>query len=302
MDAIGTLARGIARHAAADGVHATAIPGLHLIRESRPTAPIHVLHEPALCIVAAGAKRVSLLDLTLDYDVSHHLVVSVDLPLSGHVTRASGAAPYLCFRLDLNPAVLASLVVEAGPAAGSPGRGLHLAETDPALADAAARLVGLLDAPGDAAVLAPLIVREIHYRLLRSPGGDVARRIATGDRRMRGVSRAIARIKEGFAEPLTVAALAREAGMSPSVLHEHFRGVTTTSPLRYQKMLRLGEARRLMVSGAEDAAGAARAVGYGSASQFSRDYARMFGAPPGRDAARLRGAATCPRAPAEERV
>jgi AraC-like DNA-binding protein len=293
MEKTGILADLIAGHVAADGVHATSIPGLWLIRSARPTEPIHVLHEPAVCIIAQGAKQVMLADLTYEYDPAKYLVVSVDLPLAGHVTEASPANPYLCFRLDLDAALLASLLVEVGATLqpkGGPGRGLYLNTTAAELTDAAIRLVRLLDTPQDVPFLAPLLRREIHYRLLTGDQGATVRHIGTAESKLQQVSRAIAWIKANYARPFSIEILAQEAGMSPSALHQHFKAVTAMSPLQYQKQLRLQEARRLMVGHARDAASAAYEVGYESSTQFSREYSRLFGAPPARDAARLRAA------------
>jgi AraC-like DNA-binding protein len=288
------LAALIARHTVGDGLHPTPIPGVWLIRSSSPTEPLHVLHQPAVCIVAQGKKQVMLADLTYAYDPAKYLVVSVDLPIIGQVTAATAEKPYLCFRLDLDPAVLAALVVEAGatrPPAGDPGRGLFINETTPELTDAAIRLLTLLDTPADIAFLAPLAQREIHYRLLTGEQGGAIRHIATSESKLAQVSRAIAWIKHHFAEPFSIDTVAQEARMSASALHHYFKTVTAMSPLQYQKQLRLQEARRLMVGRALDAASAGFAVGYESPSQFTREYSRLFGAPPARDAARLRDGA-----------
>ena len=283
------LAALIARHAPGDGMFDTAVPGMALIRQGQPTERIPVLHQPAVCIIAQGAKVVMLGDETYRYDAASHLVVSVDLPLTGQVTEASTERPYLCLRIDLEPAVLIDLMAARPPAPGGEGsRGVHLSRTTPELADAAVRMVRLLDNPGHAAVLAPLIRREIHYWLLTGDQAGVVRQIGAPDSRLSHVTRAIAWIRDNYDRPFSIEALAREAGMSPSALHQHFKAVTAMSPLQYQKQIRLQEARRLMLSEACDAQGAGFQVGYDSPSQFSREYVRLFGAPPARDAARLR--------------
>ncbi len=267
----------------------TAVPGMALIRQGQPTERIPVLHQPAVCIIAQGAKVVMLGEETYRYDAASHLVVSVDLPLTGQVTEASTERPYLCLRIDLEPAVLIDLMAARPPAPGGEGsRGVHLSRTTPELADAAVRMVRLLDNPGHAAVLAPLIRREIHYWLLTGDQAGVVRQIGAPDSRLSHVTRAIAWIRDNYDRPFSIEALAREAGMSPSALHQHFKAVTAMSPLQYQKQIRLQEARRLMLSEACDAQGAGFQVGYDSPSQFSREYVRLFGAPPARDAARLR--------------
>lgn len=295
MEPIRELATLIARHRPDDGMRRTEVPGMWLIRSARPTEPLHVVHAPAVCIIAQGEKLVSLAGADYRYDPAKVLVVSVDLPVTGCVTRASPGEPYLCLRVDLDPQLLAALELDlpARPPArtrAAPVRGLFLSETTPALADLGVRLVRLLDTPQDIAVLAPLLLKELHYRLLTGEHADVVRHIACREGRMAQVTRAICWIKEHYQRPLSVERLASDVGMSPSTLHEHFKAVTSLSPLQYQKQLRLQEARRLMLTGLKDAAGAGHAVGYESSSQFSREYARFFGMPPGRDSMRLREA------------
>ena len=294
MQAIRELADLIARHAPIEGMHHSPVSGMWLIRSDRTTEPLHVVHAPAVCIIAQGAKLVSLAGNDFHYDPAKFLVVSVDLPVTGCVTQASKEEPYLCLRVDLDPQVLAALDLEL-PGRPMPrargaasARGLFLSETTPGLADVAARLVRLLEAPQDIPVLAPLLLKELHYRLLTGEHADVVRHIARGEGRMAQVTRAICWIKDNFNRPLSVERLAGDVGMSSSTLHEHFKSVTSMSPLQYQKQLRLQEARRLMLTGAKDAARAGHAVGYESSSQFSREYARFFGLSPGRDSTRLR--------------
>lgn len=285
------FADAIGRAMPADGLAQTSIPGLWLIRSSQPTEPLQVLHEPAVCIVAQGAKQVMLGDTCYAYDSAKYLVVSVDLPLSGHVTGASEPAPYLCMRLDLDPVLLASVVMERGLDGArdtSLGRGVLLSATEPELIDAATRLVRLLQAPGDISFLAPLVIREIYYRLLTGEQGEAIRRIALAESKTQRISRAISWIKTHYAQPVSVEALAQQAGMSASAFHQSFKVVTAMSPLQFQKQLRLQEARRLMIGKAIDAAKAGFEVGYESASQFTREYRRLFGEPPARDVARFR--------------
>jgi AraC-like DNA-binding protein len=294
MDALIEL---VTRHAGHDGVHETSVPGLALIRQDGPTDRVPTLHQPAVCIIVQGAKVVMLGDEAYHYDSASHLVISVDLPLTGQVVEASPARPYLCIRIDLEPALLSELVLqEITPPPGAASRGLHLSRTTPALLDATERLLQLLEQPRDASILAPLIRREIHYRLLVSDQTGIVRQIATPDSHLSQVNRAIAWIRANFDRPFSIAALSHEAGMSASALHHHFKTVTAMSPLQYQKQIRLQEARRLMLGEARDAQDAGFQVGYESASQFSREYARLFGAPPARDAARLRTSAPLPAA------
>lgn len=259
-----------------------------------------MLHAPALCLVAQGRKQVILGREVFHYGPENYLAVSVDLPVVGEVTEASPDKPYLCVRLDLDPAMLGSLIGEAGlreaglGEAGLDGRhegdggsGLFLGRSTPEIVDAATRLVQLLDAPREASVLAPLAERELLCRVLLSGQAARLRQIAFADSSLRRVGRAVGWIKQTFRGPFSIAAVAGAAGMSPSSLHQHFKAVTTLSPLQYQKRLRLQEARRLVLGGM-DAAGAGHSVGYDSPSQFSRDDRRLFGAPPMQDAARLR--------------
>ncbi|HVI31351.1 AraC family transcriptional regulator [Phenylobacterium sp.] len=292
MDDLASL---IARHAPQDGMHDMPVPGLAVIRYGHPTDRVPVLHEPAVCIIAQGAKVVLLGEEAYRYDRASHLVVSVDLPLVGQVVEATPERPYLCVRVDLEPALLGELMLQQPPQPGAEtARGLHLSRTTPELVDAVGRLLALLDRPQDVPILAPLIRREIHYRLLTGDQAGIVRQIGAPDSRLSQVNRAIAWIRANFDRPFRIEAVAREAGMSPSALHHHFKAVTTMSPLQYQKQIRLQEARRLMLGEARDAQAAGFQVGYESPSQFSREYARLFGAPPARDAARLRAAGPLP--------
>jgi AraC-like DNA-binding protein len=288
------LAAAIDRFAPRDGGAETAVPGLGLARTEAPNELVHTLYRPALCLVAQGGKDVLLGDERFAYRPSHYLVVSLDLPLTSHVVIASPDAPYLSLRLDIDAGELSALLLAtAGGARPRPvatGRGLFLAESEPGLLDAAARLVELLASPGDIAVLAPLIVREMLYRVLRGPDGWRLAQIGVGDGHAQRIARAIGWLKDHFAEPLRIDDIARRVHMSPSSFHEHFKAVTSMSPLQYQKLLRLQEARRLLLSRDIDAATAGHEVGYESPSQFSREYRRLFGAPPGRDLKALRAA------------
>ena len=286
----GELAALLERRTGSDGMHGTAIPELKLYRFSHPTEPAHVLQEPAVYVVVQGRKQVTLGDETYVYDRSRYLAVSVDLPVVGNVFEASPDKPYLCMTLTVDPRELAALIVETGrqvPRDDHDGRALYLSPLRAPLLDGLLRLVRLLDAPEDVAVLAPLILREIDYRLLQGEQFGRLAQMAIGDGRLRRVSGAIAWIEEHFAEPLQIEPLARQVHMSTSALHQHFKAVTAMSPIQYQKRLRLQEARRLLLSGAPSAEAVAYEVGYASASQFSREYARLFGQPPRRDAERL---------------
>jgi AraC-like DNA-binding protein len=285
------LASLIERFAPTEGAHDTAIRGLTLFRLSTPTEPTAVLYEPSFCVIAQGRKRVLLADEAYHYGPAQSLLVSADVPVAGQVIEASPASPYLALRVVLDAAVVGELVAQAGrPAAppAPPGRALAVSPVEPPLLDAVARLVALLDCPHDHPVLAPLVLREITYRLLASERGPRLRQIAAGDGQAKRIARALQWLRDHFAEPLRIEALAREVQMSPSALHHHFKGVTAMSPLQYQKRLRLQEARRLMLGEGLDAGEASFRVGYESPSQFSREYRRLFGAPPRRDVTALR--------------
>ncbi len=288
-DELKKLAAAVERHTGSDGVYETAVTSLRLSRFSAPSDLVALVYEPCLCIVAQGAKEVLLEEETYRLDPARSLLVSVDLPVAARVVEASPGGPYLAVRLALDPAVVGELLADgtAAPRPGPPARAIAVTPIAPALLDAVGRLVALLDAPQDVAPLAPLVLREITYRVLAGPQGGRLRQIAAAGAPAHRIARAIRWLKGHFAEPLRVEALARQVGMSPSAFHLHFKGVTALSPLQYQKRLRLQEARRLMLGEGLDAAGAAFRVGYESASQFGREYRRMFGAPPRRDVAAL---------------
>lgn len=285
------LGANIARFCPDDGILDTAIPRLSLVRWSRPGIPVHMLQRPALCIIAQGAKQVMLGDTVIAYGPASYLVASLDLPITGVVTEAAANTPYLCFCLYLDVEVLSDLLV--GMPTDSPsadvGPGLSLHPVNEGLVDAATRLTALLaSSPQEASVLAPLAERELLYRLATGPTGSLIRSIATGTTRMAQLARAIGWLKAHFRETFSGPDLARLAGMSLSSFHDHFRRATAMTPLQYQKQLRLQEARRLMLADRMSAAEVSDRVGYESPSQFSREYRRLFGAPPQRDAMRLR--------------
>jgi AraC-like DNA-binding protein len=288
------LASLIERNTREDGIHATAIPRLFLIRASEPSGPIPTVYDPALCLVVQGRKQAVLADNTFIYGPEQFLVVSVDLPVVGQVIEATKAEPYLCLKLNLEAGQLSALMMELrqGAPQNQQGErlklGLSISPVAPPLLDAVMRLARLLETPSDIPILAPLVEREILYRLLSCEYGDRLRQIATADHRVVAVNRAISWLKQNYAAPFRIETVAREARLSPSALHHSFKSVTAMSPLQYQKQLRLQEARRLMLGQAMDAATASHHVGYESPSQFSREYSRLFGAPPSRDIARLK--------------
>ncbi|MFK7608407.1 MULTISPECIES: AraC family transcriptional regulator [unclassified Pseudomonas] len=285
------LADLIHRHTAQDGSFATDVDALFVSRYSAASDFAPSLPKPALCIMAQGRKEVRLADEHFAYDPLNYLVVSVSMPISGRVLEVSPERPVLALRLDIDPLEISTLISDAGPM-GVPskpaGRGLYVEPIDQPMLDALLRLTRLLDTPKDIAMLAPLIRREILYRLLRSPQGYRLYEIASENSQAHRVTRAISWLNGNFEQPLRIDNLAREANLSVSTLHHRFKSVTAMSPLQYQKQLRLNEARRLMLSEGLDASAAGYRVGYESPSQFSREYSRQFGAPPVRDLARLR--------------
>lgn len=278
------LARIIARHTLRPGMFETPVPGVLLIRADAPGMPMPTVYEPSLCIIAQGAKTVSLGERRLHYDPSHCLVASVDLALIGQVTAAAPNHPYLCCKIDIDQKVLADLIIaesSALPPGDPPPLAVH--PTDPDLLDAAFRLVRLLDRPGSIPALAPLVHREILYHLLNGPQGAMLRHAASADSHLGQVSRAIGWIRRHSHEQLRICDVASAARMSVSSLHHHFKRVTGLTPLQFQKQLRLQEARQMMLAEGVGAGSAGFAVGYDSPSQFSREYRRLFGAPPRAD-------------------
>lgn len=274
------------RFAPASGTGETSIPQLKIVRSDRPLPRVPSVHRPSLCFVAQGAKEVVLGTDVYRYGSGDFLFSSVDLPLTGEVLEASKSKPYLCLVLELDASVVFELttVLKLPTArAGSTPRALFVRKRDPDMTHAFDRLVRCLAKRADAEILAPSLMREITYRLLQGPYGDAVRELGIADSQTRRVARAIELLKQNFAEPLPTAKLARAAGMSVSSFHAHFKRVSSMSPLQYQKHLRLHEARRLLHAGRPNAAEVAFEVGYESASQFSREYARLFGLPPIRD-------------------
>ena len=287
------LARLLGRRLASDGRHETSIAGLTLWRFSHSTEPMHALQEPGVYIVAQGRKQATVGDETYVYDRTRYLAVAMELPVVGRVLEASPDAPYLCLALRVDARALAGLLVETGqpaPRDSHDGRAVFVSAIRAPLLDPLLRLVRLLDAPHDIPVLGPMVLREVHYRLLQGDQPGRLAELALGDGRLRRVAVAVHWIQAHFAETLLIDTLAKRANMSASALHGHFRAATGMTPVQYQKRLRLHEARSLLLSGGTSAEAVAYAVGYASASQFSREYARLFGWPPRRDADRLRDA------------
>ncbi len=270
------------------------LKGFHFNRSSSPTECAHSISIPAFCAIAQGSKEVLLGSDRYQYDPMHYLLATVELPIVSQILEASKVQPYLSLRLDLDPALVGSVMVEAGyPSAqrGANVKAIDVSPLDANLLDAVVRLVRLLDSPTEAHVLAPLIKREIIYRLLIGEQGNRLRHIAVLGGYTHHIARAVERLRKDFNQPLQIESIARELGMSVSGFHHHFKSVTAMSPLQFQKQLRLQEARRLMLGENLDATSAAYQVGYDDASHFNREYKRLFGAPPMRDVERLREAA-----------
>jgi AraC-like DNA-binding protein len=245
-------------------------------------------------VIAQGSKEIFLGNERYLYDTSHYLLVTAELPLVGHVLEASKERPYLSLRLELDPSLVGSVMVEAGdvaPQNHADVKAINVSSLEADLLDAAVRLVRLLDSPAEAPFLAPLITREIIYRLSMGEQRDRLRHIAALGGYTPHITKAIERLHQDFDQPLRIEGIARELGMSVSGFHHHFKAVTAMSPLQFQKRLRLQEARRLMLGEGLDATSAAYRVGYHDASHFNREYKSLFGLPPMRDVERLRGTA-----------
>ena len=284
------LVERIARAIREDGT-VEPLEGLGLRRASSPTELGHGVSYPALCMIAQGSKEILLGDNRYRYDPAHYLITTAELPIASRITEAEEERPYLGLVLRLDPTLVGSVMVEAGhpaPRDHTAVKAIDVSPLDAGLLDAVARLVRLLDSPTEARFLAPLVTREIVYRLLRGEQGGRFHHIAALGGYTHRIIEAIERLRKEFDQPLRIEDIARELGMSVSGFHHHFKAVTAMSPLQFQKQIRLQEARRLMLGEDLDAASAGYRVGYGDASHFTREYKRLFGAPPMRDVERLR--------------
>jgi AraC-like DNA-binding protein len=275
-----------------DGSFELRIPGVHASRFSRVNNEcVHALRLPSLCIIAQGAKSVIVGNEVYEYDATRMIVFSVALPVAAQVTRASYAEPYLGLKLDLDPHKIAELVLKVYPHGLPPAQersAVYITPAEASIINAGTRLMECLAKPGDAELVSPLVIDEILIRLLRSPIGVRIAQMGFAESSVHRVAKAISWLRENFSQPMKVEELAELVHMSVSSFHEHFKSVTSMSPLHYQKVLRLQEARRLMLSTVMDAGAASQRVGYLSASQFSREYSRFFGSAPTKDIARLR--------------
>jgi AraC-like DNA-binding protein len=287
-----TLLKAVRRYAEtyADpaGVARTPIAGLTTIRATAPSGLDYAISRPLACLVLQGTKHVTMGNRAFTFSAGDSLLITADVPTASRITRASIAAPYFSLVLDLDPAVIADLAVEMKAVPMAEGA-VHREPTDAEVTDAALRLMRLIERPASVPVLRTQLVREMHYWLMAGRHGAAIRRLGWPDGHVQRVARAVAALRAEFTQPLRVARLAAIAGMSPSSFHQHFRTVTSLSPLQFQKQLRLIEARRLMLSDGVTSSSAAFAVGYESVSQFTREYGRMFGLPPVRETKAARG-------------
>ncbi len=292
MSHLGRLRSEIAR-LAGTGAGPVCVGGITVLSSERVTEPLGSINEPVFALVAQGAKRVVLGEHVYDFRAGQCLTVTVELPVTSQITHATPEAPYQVIGLALEPAVIAQLLLEAGPPVRRPYHGPAIAtcDADDDLLDAVVRLLRLLDRPADFPVLAPAVRREIHWRLLNGPQAALVGEIGLAQGRVTLVARAIEWIKTHYDEVMRIDDLADSVGVSVSSLNRHFRAVTAMSPLQYQKQLRLQNARIRLMAAGHDVAAIGHAVGYDSASQFSREYRRMFGVPPGQDAMRLQSGA-----------
>lgn len=270
-------------HAHAGGVVQTSIPGLTTVRATAPSGLLHAIAHPLICLVLQGSKQVAMGAQTFSFSAGESLLITADVPTVSQITCASALAPYLSIALELSLPVIADLSAQMEVMPRGDHAPVRVDPTDAEVADVALRLMRLLERPEAVPLLHASLVRELHYWLLAGRHGAAIRRLGWPGSHAQRVARAVAVLRADFAQPLPVESLAALAGMSPSSFHQHFRAVTSLSPLQFQKQLRLIEARRLMLSEGASASSAAFAVGYESVPQFTREYGRLFGLPPGRD-------------------
>lgn len=289
--ALQQLALLIRRHAPSSGTHQTAVPYLSLMHATQLSEPLESVYKPSICVVAQGAKTATLADEIYQYDPSTYLVTSVELPIIGKIIEASPENPYLSLKLSFDADVILDIVKETNRPVLVPSeacRGITVNRTSSTLLEAIVRLMQLLDTPEDIPILAPLVIREILYRVLQGEQGALIRQFVIIGSHAHNIAQSIQLINRQFDRPLVIEQLAKSVNMSTSAFHKHFKRVTAMSPLQYQKIVRLQEARRLMLTETVQASDAAFRVGYESPSQFSREYARMYGRPPMLDVQKLR--------------
>jgi AraC-like DNA-binding protein len=282
-DLLSIASRYAAIHADSGGVAVTPVAGLTIIQETAPTALQFAINRPLVTLVLQGSKRVTIGSSTFNFGAGESLLITADVPTVSQITRATPATPYYSLVIDLDPSVIADLLVDIGPAPAGSAAPVRVDPTDSEVADAALRLMRLLDRPSAQPVLEGQLVRELHYWLLMGRHGSAIRNLGVAGSHVQRIGRAVGVIRTKFNEPLRVEQLAEAAGMGLSSFHQHFRAITSLTPLQFQKQLRLIEARRRMLSHGEMISNAAYAVGYESVPQFTRDYRRLFGLPPARE-------------------
>jgi AraC-like DNA-binding protein len=286
-----TLLDAARRHADAhcrDGVAPTPIRGLTVLRELVPSPLEYAISKPLVAIVLQGGKRVTLGSNTFDFGAGQSLLITTDVPTVSQITQASAVSPYLSLVIDLDPAVIEALVMEMGSVPFAPGEPVRVDTTEEEVKDAALRLMRLLDRPASLPVLQDQLIRELHYWLLSGRHGGAIRTLGVTNSYAQRVARAVSIIRSDYAKTLRVQELAEAAGMSISAFYEHFRMITSLTPLQFQKQLRLIEARRMLLAEGAMISNAAYAVGYESVPQFTREYGRMFGLTPSRDVRAVR--------------
>jgi AraC-like DNA-binding protein len=271
------------RHPAQDGVIRTSIPGLAIIRETRPTPLQYAVSKPLVALLLQGRKRVTMGASIFDLGAGESLLITAEVPNVSQVTTAAAALPYVSLVLELDAAIIESLVAEMGAAPFALGGPVRVDPTEAEVADAAARLILLLEKPSYLSILQDQLLRELHFWLLAGRHGGAIRALGVVDSHAQRIGRAIALIRDAYRTQIGVERLAQAAGMSASTFHEHFRAITSLTPLQFQKQLRLIEARRRLISEGATISNTAYAMGYESVPQFTRDYGRMFGTPPARD-------------------
>ncbi|MBZ6490531.1 AraC family transcriptional regulator [Bacillus subtilis] len=276
----------VSSFATKEGTNVTSISGLEFIRSVKPLVPVHTMHEPALCIVLQGKKVISMIGEDFFYGKGDYLVVAVDLPVVGEILEASEMEPYLCLRLNFNLMQIAEVSKEYKQHStnhNATGRGIFVDQTDGVILDALIRLVKLLHTPEDTEILAPLIIKEILYRIMQGKHGHTVKSLVAKGSKLSEVAAALDYLRNHFSQEIKIDALAKKVNLSPSALYHHFKQVTMMTPIQYQRALRLHEARRLIFGKDMRVADAAFQVGYESPSYFNREYRKMFGKPPGKD-------------------
>lgn len=266
-----------------DGVARTPVPGLTILRATSPSTLQYAVSRPMVVLVQQGSKRVITGSSTFEFSAGESLLITADVPTVSQITQASVGKAYLSLVIDLDPAVIAGLVVEMGSAPFVAATPVRIDRTDREVADAALRLLRLIDRPASRPVLEAQLLRELHFWLLSGRHGGAIRNLGVPDSHAQRIAQAVAVVRNSFSSPLRVEHLAEVAGMSASSFHEHFRAITSLTPLQFQKQLRLIEARRMMLTDGAGIGSAAHKVGYESVPQFTREYGRMFGSPPARD-------------------